>query len=309
MKKTHNLKNIALLLLLIVLAGMVKAQHSSGREYDNLAMENRAWIHMFRSDYDDTVYYQLGIAGDTMVNSMEYKKLIECSHLGFPIEGQCVGGIRTDGNGKYFFVLLEPTPAIGHMYICLDNQDQEVLLYDFSLSVLDDWDEPCFETGCDFVIEVFEEDFGGIMRKTLKFSDGYRWIEGVGCTEGLLFPINEDVPLCGISHRTVEVFQEGESIYKDPEFMGIDYTNVSEWSDTRNRVSLFPNPVKNKVHLQYLTDTKPTRIELYDPQGHLVYTQQNNFESIDLSQLTSGTYTTRIILEDGKSYTDKVVKE
>lgn len=41
---------------------------------------------------------------------------------------------------------------------------------------------------------------------------------------------------CWIAHLTVKVFQDGESIFKDPEFMGIDYTDVSVWWDARNRV-------------------------------------------------------------------------
>jgi len=41
----------------------------------------------------------------------------------------------------------------------------------------------------------------------------------------------------------------------------------------------------------------------------MVHTQSKAFESIDMSQLPTGTYTLRVTLEDGKSYSDKVVKE
>jgi len=40
-----------------------------------------------------------------------------------------------------------------------------------------------------------------------------------------------------------------------------------------------------------------------------VHTQRSAFESIDMSQLPAGTYMMRVIMEDGKSYSDKVVKE
>lgn len=312
MKKIYCLKRKALFLLLIMLAGMAKAQYSSDREYewDDLTTENRVWIQMYRSDYDDTTYYQLGLKGDTMVNGVEYKKLIECSHIGFPIEGQCVGGIRTDGTGKYYFVSLPPfSSSVGSMEICMDDQNQEVLLYDFSLSIWDEWQEPCYETMHDDVIAVYEEEFCGITRKVLKFSDGFQWIWGVGCDEGLLYPIHEEILLCGIAHRTVEVFQDGESIYKNPEFEGIDYTFVGERHNPKNGIALFPNPAKDKIFLLYSPDTKPTQIQLYDQQGHLVRTQSKAFESIDISQLLTGTYMIRVTLEDGKVYSDKVVKE
>jgi hypothetical protein len=56
-------------------------------------------------------------------------------------------------------------------------------------------------------------------------------------------------------------------------------------------------------------DVQPKQIELFDLQGRLVRVQRSNFGSIDMSQLPTGTYTLRVILEDGKSYSDKVMKE
>jgi hypothetical protein len=311
MNRTINIKKEALLLLLLMLAGMAEAQHSVTREddRDDLAMENRAWVHMYRSDYDDTTYYQLGIKGDTVVNGLVYKKLIECSHLGFPIEGQCVGGIRTDGNGKYYFVSLPPLlPAIGQMYICM-YQEQEVMLYDFSLSEWDYWYDPCPDAGHDIVLKVDEEEYNGVMRKVLWFDQHYQWIEGIGSNKGLMFPINDEVLLCGVSHRTVEVFQDGECIYKNPEFEGVDYTGVEEECHIERRFFIFPNPVKDELSLHYPSGIKPKHIELYDLQGRLVRTQRSNFESVDMSQLPAGTYTLRVTLEDGTVFSDKVVRE
>ncbi len=71
----------------------------------------------------------------------------------------------------------------------------------------------------------------------------------------------------------------------------------------------YPNPVKEQLLMQFSPDVQPTQVELYDLQGRLVRTQSNAFESIDMSQLPAGTYTLRVTLEDGKAYSDKVVKE
>jgi len=73
--------------------------------------------------------------------------------------------------------------------------------------------------------------------------------------------------------------------------------------------TFYPNPVKEQLRMQFSPDVQPKQIELYDLQGRLVRTQNNAYESIDLSQLPAGTYTMRVTLEDGKTYTDKVVKE
>ena len=56
-------------------------------------------------------------------------------------------------------------------------------------------------------------------------------------------------------------------------------------------------------------DVQPKQIEFYDLQGRLVRTQSKAFESIDMSQLPAGTYTLRVTMEDGKVFSDKVVKE
>ena len=71
----------------------------------------------------------------------------------------------------------------------------------------------------------------------------------------------------------------------------------------------YPNPVKDQLRMQFSPDVQPDKVELYDLQGRLVRTQSKAFESIDMSQLPAGTYTLRVTLADGKSYSDKVVKE
>ena len=71
----------------------------------------------------------------------------------------------------------------------------------------------------------------------------------------------------------------------------------------------YPNPVKEQLLMQFSPDVQPAQVELYDLQGRLVHTQSKAFESIDLSQLPTGAYTMRVIMEDGKVYSDKVLKE
>ena len=72
--------------------------------------------------------------------------------------------------------------------------------------------------------------------------------------------------------------------------------------------SFYPNPVNDQLQMQFSPDVQPAQVELYDLQGRLVRTQQSNFEHIDMSQLPTGTYTILVILENGKAYSDKVMK-
>ena len=73
--------------------------------------------------------------------------------------------------------------------------------------------------------------------------------------------------------------------------------------------TFYPNPAKDQLYTQFSPDVQPVQVELYDLQGRLARTQRSAFETIDLSRLPAGTYTMRVIMKDGKTYSDKVVKE
>ena len=73
--------------------------------------------------------------------------------------------------------------------------------------------------------------------------------------------------------------------------------------------AFWPNPVDDRLSIQYSPDVQPTQIELYDLQGRLVRTQGKGLESINMEGLPAGTYTMRVVLENGKVYSNKVVKE
>ena len=190
---------------------------------ENFPLENTAWVQFYRSMYEDSTYYQLGIKGDTVVNEMAYKKVINCAHLGYPIEGECFGGIREDGDGKCYFMsfvdaIYAPWPL---HYDCEANT--EYPLYDFSLSVCD-----VFQTiglTPHVVFDTAEMQLNGSTRKVLWFGNNcdngnyydYQWIEGIGSTHSLLYPI-QDEPDNGPEYRLVEVWQDEELLYKNPHF-------------------------------------------------------------------------------------------
>ena len=71
----------------------------------------------------------------------------------------------------------------------------------------------------------------------------------------------------------------------------------------------WPNPATNQLQLRYSPDVQPVRIEFYDLQGHCVYLVQSDFESVDLQNLTAGQYLMKVTMKNGKTYTNKVVKE
>ena len=71
----------------------------------------------------------------------------------------------------------------------------------------------------------------------------------------------------------------------------------------------YPNPTQDELHLQFSPDVTPKTIELYDLQGRIVRTQRNGLESLNLQGLSAGQYVMKVTLENGKVFSDKVVKE
>ena len=227
----------------------------------NFPLENTAWVQFYRSMYEDSTYYQLGIKGDTVVNEMAYKKVINCTHLGYPIEGECFGGIREDGDGKCYFMsfvdaIFAPWPL---HYDCEANT--EYPLYDFSLSVCD-----VFQTiglTPHVVFDTAEMQLNGSTRKVLWFSNNcdngnyydYQWIEGIGSTHSLLYPI-QDEPDNGPEYRLVEVWQDEELLYKNPHFLNYvplvqEANNRQKWNVVYMASMNYPN--------DYFTETQSIR--------------------------------------------------
>ena len=205
--------------------------------------------------------FQLGIKGDTVVNEMAYKKVINCTHLGYPIEGECFGGIREDGDGKCYFMsfvdaIFAPWPL---HYDCEANT--EYPLYDFSLSVCD-----VFQTiglTPHVVFDTAEMQLNGSTRKVLWFSNNcdngnyydYQWIEGIGSTHSLLYPI-QDEPDNGPEYRLVEVWQDEELLYKNPHFLNYvplvqEANNRQKWNVVYMASMNYPN--------DYFTETQSIR--------------------------------------------------
>ena len=87
-----------------------------------------------------------------------------------------------------------------------------------------------------------------------------------------------------------------------------DGVAVSETEGIVRPYCFFPNPVNDQLNLHFSPDVTPTAVELYDLQGRLVHTQNVNLESINMADLSAGTYTLRVILEGGVDYTEKVIK-
>ena len=101
-------------------------------------------------------------------------------------------------------------------------------------------------------------------------------------------------------------------LYRDRVFvlaLSRDGTGIPEAEAFIRPYLFYPNPAQDQLHPQYSPDVTPAQIELYDIQGRLILTQRKDLESMDLQGLTAGQYLMKVTLENGKVFTDKIVKE
>ena len=85
------------------------------------------------------------------------------------------------------------------------------------------------------------------------------------------------------------------------------YLDVESTADVSVRA--YPNPVGDALRLEYSPDVTPTAVELYDAQGRLLTIQRGNLESVNTGSLPAGLYTVKVTLDNGKSYSDTVIKK
>lgn len=285
--------------------------------WEPLPMENTAWIHYYRSLMTDTTYFQLGIKGDTLVNDKVYHKIIACNHIGFPIEGDCFGGIREDGNGKWYYLSFYDVDT-WPLYLLGEGTDTEYLIYDFSLSECDmfpyDGDEYLLEFN-EAVFEIEDNVIDGSIRKTLWFDVnceggehyyGHNWIEGIGSNQGLLYTIQIN-PLDASQYHLVQILQNGQIFYTDPEFEGIDYNSINK--QFLYPVSLYPNPITESGTLDFGGTDQVESLLILSLDGRIVKKANvKGLSSIVISkeELGSGIYLYKLSGKNMNTITGKI---
>ncbi|MGE0562359.1 MAG: LamG-like jellyroll fold domain-containing protein [Flavobacteriales bacterium] len=79
-----------------------------------------------------------------------------------------------------------------------------------------------------------------------------------------------------------------------------------EQANTKNNMSIYPNPVKNMLHIA--TEEKVSKLSIYNISGSLIRSYDNIDNTIDVSNLTKGMYILVVQSEKGISQ-NKFIKE
>ncbi|MBU2929671.1 chondroitinase-B domain-containing protein [Winogradskyella psychrotolerans] len=96
------------------------------------------------------------------------------------------------------------------------------------------------------------------------------------------------------------------------EFFGSQVLSVSE-AEIQKNVSLYPNPVKNNLNIKVLNNIQMDDAKLYSLDGKLIMNMKlessNSEFSIDLTELSSGSYILNLSALDGTNFSKLIIKE
>jgi hypothetical protein len=245
--------------------------------------------------------YQFRMAGDTIINSIQYHKIYKEND-----------SLLNSPNSIYFGGMREQSMKIYYKFPSCSN---EIRLYDFTKSVGDtiqnlftEFDLCNPEAICDTIISIDSILIGSNYRKVFNLGGANtKWIEGIGSTYGLLNEV-EAVPTCSCSWYLV-CFQQNDSVkYLNPNFSTCfpTITGIPNYI-VKNYVNIFPNPVADNLTIE--TQANAT-IEIINIQGQTIIQQivQQGKTDIGISGLAKGVYILRLCSNDKTDFT-RIVKE
>ena len=291
MNKATNTMAKVLLLLLMAMEGMAKAQ-----DYEPIIQEGNEWHTLDvivnpgfppNHHYSTLVHW---LSDDTLVDGVRYTKVLETRN--------------GEGTPRLATLLREEDGKVWKRESATD-----ILIYDFTAQVGDTLRFGDFHEFDFFVVDSISiEQIGGKDRRKFWFGLEYdftgepvaieTWTEGIGSDMGLLF--SGWYYVSGGYYRALCFHQNGELLWQN-EYYGTCMIDAVEEMDI-SPISLYPNPTSEVVHIE---GVEAAEVQVYNSFGQLVKTVHDANE-IPVAALPQGVYLLRITDTDGKVYMNKI---
>ncbi|MCB0631909.1 MAG: T9SS type A sorting domain-containing protein [Saprospiraceae bacterium] len=249
------------------------------------------------------IRYRL-LCGDTTINDQSYAKLYD---IQFPFDGEEIpsdtippavyaGSLRVDGPQVYY---LSPF------------QDEELLLYDFSLEAEASIELPNITMGNEGTYNVTNVDtvtIDGTERKRIFLENVFGqtedvWIEGIGSVVYGLLDRGLGLVFDSGSRLQCVQFTADDFVFK-PDINGPCWQVVTgceilshafEHNAYAGKIRLFPNPSRGQVQLELPHDGATWQIELWGLDGRLLDQSEHRQGGYDWSRLPRGTYMLKVL--------------
>ena len=189
------------------------------------------------------------------------------------------------------------------------NRFTESVLYDFSLEVGDTAPHYSFTQQFPIVQSIDTINIGGVLRKVINFSHSndidvwfsngtnymqeLSWIEGIGSTQGFLFPFVESSEYGSFANVLVCYSSNDSIIYHNSHFTDCMPTNTITSPESTPSITAYPNPAKDRVTLEF-GEARFSTLRLVNAAGATV--------------LPSGIYSCILSGKDGTA-TEKIIVE
>jgi hypothetical protein len=254
--------------------------------------------------------FQYLMEGDTIINSVAYKKIYSCDYSPSITNKVFFGGIREDSLEKVF-IFLDSNQVLYSNNLQFNT---EYLLYDFSLNVGDTLKIMNLVDSVQILQSIDSILIDNTFRKRWNFNANSlsqrEVIEGIGSTKGLFFPLQWEFE----NYQLLTCYEDSNLFWSNPELQGVDCFSVGikENNKEKYNVTVNPNPTSGKLNIELAEIPKETvLVELYDISGRLIklnkFINQTNF-SLDISDLQNGIYLLNIRSEEVYSKSIKVIK-
>lgn len=229
--------------------------------------------------------------GDTIIMGLEYAIVRSYPIVSLLPVPFCPPYAIDSTNSNVAAFMREDTLA-RRVYIFDQSEQLDVILYDFSLMAGDTLD-PVIGQGLTLVIDSIGNTtlLDGSERKIFYLDNGFFYIESIGGSAGLIFPLFMGLgwwytPLC-VRENDVQLW--GEQCYG---YLGsVDLVEMPN----PELPSITPNPARGTIRVSGAGDL-PTDLIFFDLSGREVLRQQirTTAELVDISCLRPGSYFYRI---------------
>ncbi|MBU1370674.1 MAG: T9SS type A sorting domain-containing protein [Bacteroidetes bacterium] len=285
---------------------------------DSNAIWNTVGNNIFTSGEFRTRY---GLFGDTIINSTPYHKIYDLFDTNL-----------IHKNSSYFAAM-----RLEEKKVIIQIQDfPETILYDFSLNVGDTiWYEIggcAYSSGCDLwpqshwktvtAIDTITIDNGDQRKRWHLESDfmSDTWIEGIGSVAwyGLFNPIITDILTNGDNFYFACLKQNEQVVYLNNPLCNVCfcqlYTEIAQTKCPENRLTVFPNPAKDRIIIQYNDiDKRMHSLKIFNSLGITLFEKHvhtDNKLEISVGEFLKGFYTV-IVFDKSKQIIglNKFIKE
>ena len=136
-------------------------------------------------------------------------------------------------------------------------------------------------------------------------SDKETWVEGIGSDLGMSF-VGFNFALGGWTELLC-AFNGSEQLYQNSNYNTCYMCNLNIDEADNTSISVYPNPVTDKIHISNEQKLPVSSIMIYDISGRLIKSCPQGTTEIDMSDVSTGVYIIRISVED-KVITHKIIK-